>query len=115
MEKVVLWHNPRCSKSRQTKSLLEERGVPLELRLYLENPPTVEELEEILDMLGTESLDPILRKKEALFKELGLQGKSRGELLAAIAEHPKLLERPIAIRGKVARMGRPPEKVLELL
>ncbi|HHI81058.1 MAG TPA: arsenate reductase (glutaredoxin) [Planctomycetes bacterium] len=114
-ETITLWHNPRCSKSRQAKALLEERGVPLELRLYLEKPPSVKELEDLLHKLGAESLDLILRKKEALYKELGLEGKPREEVLQAIAEHPKLLERPIAVRGKQARMGRPPEKVLELL
>ncbi len=112
---ITLWHNPRCSKSRQTKALLEERGVPLELRLYLEEPPSVKELEGILHKLGTETPDLILRKKESLYKELGLLGKSREEILKAIAEHPKLLERPIAVLEDQARMGRPPENVLELL
>ncbi len=112
---VLLWHNPRCSKSRQTKALLEEKGVSLSLRLYLESPPSIQELDELLKMLGTEDPALILRKKESLYKELGLEGKSKGELLKAISEHPKLLERPIAVLGTRARLGRPPEQVLELL
>jgi arsenate reductase len=114
-EQLTLWHNPRCSKSRQTKALLEEKGVSLSLRLYLEEPPTVAELQALLKMLGTEDLSPILRKKEALYKELELEKKSRIEILQAISENPKLLERPIAVLGNQARMGRPPESVLELL
>lgn len=114
--KTVIYHNPRCSKSRQALSLLEEAGVETQVVRYLENPPSAEELEAILTKLGLEPLD-VMRQKDDLFKELGLAGKSltRAEGIRLLAEHPALLERPIVVRGDRAVVARPPEKVSTIL
>ncbi len=112
-----LYHNPRCSKSRETLALLQARGVEPEIVLYLEHPPTVEELERLAQALELEPLQ-FMRVKEPLLKELGLDRhsvRSRGEWLELMAAHPALLERPILVCGGKARLGRPPEAVLELL
>ncbi|NUQ00896.1 MAG: arsenate reductase (glutaredoxin) [Armatimonadetes bacterium] len=113
---VTIYHNPRCSKSRAALALLEERGVRPEVRRYLEQPPTIEELSALLDLLGLEPLD-VMRRSEAPFRQLDLGSgqHSREELLAALVAHPVLLERPIVVSGQRAVLGRPPEKVLELL
>lgn len=112
---VTLYHNPRCSKSRAAKALLEDRGVELELIEYLKTPPRVEDLEALAAKLGVPARG-MLRSNEVIFKELGLGDESLGEdaLLSAIAEHPILLQRPIAVKGDRAVIGRPPERVLEL-
>ncbi len=117
MSKFTIFHNPRCSKSRQALGLLQEQGVDPDIRLYLENPPTVAELSTILRSLGREPRE-LLRKGEAEYKALGLGDNALGdsELLAAMAKHPKLIERPIIIREDgAAVVGRPPENVLDLL
>ena len=113
---ISLLHNPRCSKSRQALALLEANGVEPDIVLYLENTPDKTELAEIIEKLGISARD-LLRKSEQAYKELNLKDptKTDEELLAAMLEHPKLIERPIAIRGNQARIGRPPEQVLELL
>lgn len=109
-----IYHNPHCSKSRQTLALLQERGVQPEIVLYLETPPTAEELHRILSQLGLSAAE-LLRQKDA--KELGLnpEGLSEGDLVAAMVKAPKLIERPIVVRGDKAVLGRPPENVLGLL
>jgi arsenate reductase len=114
--KIVLYHNPRCSKSRAAKALLEERGVELEVIGYLKAPPSAAELARILDLLHLEPRD-LLRKNESEYRRLGLQHPdlSRSELIAAMVEHPRLIQRPIAVRGHRAVIGRPPQRVLELL
>ena len=110
--KDVLLHNPRCSKSRGALELTGER-VPV--RFYLDDPLTYEELRELLAILGVRAID-ITRTGEARFKELGLTGESDDEtLLRAIAGNPILLERPILVRGGRAVIGRPPERVSEIL
>jgi arsenate reductase len=117
MDTFTLWHNPRCSKSREALALLRQRGVEPVLRLYLEQPPTREELEILADALGLEPTR-FLRVKEPLFRELGFSTgdvRSRAEWLDILARHPQLLERPILQAGSRARLGRPPETVLELL
>jgi len=112
-----LYHNPRCSKSRETLALLQARGVEPEVVLYLETPPTVAELEGLALALGLEPLQ-FMRVKEPLLRELGFDRhsvRSRREWLEVLAAHPALLERPIFVVGDKARLGRPPEAVLELL
>ena len=112
---VVIWHNPRCSKSRQTLALLEERGVAPQVRLYLEDGPSEAELREALALLGLPAGD-LVRRGEAAFKEEGLsKGSSDAEILAAMVRVPKLIERPIVFAGDKAAIGRPPEAVLDIL
>ncbi len=112
---VIIWHNPRCSKSRATLALLQERGIAQEVRLYLEDAPTAGEIREALTMLET-GAEKLVRKGEATYKEAGLSRDSDdAALIAAMAAHPKLIERPIVFAGGKARIGRPPEAVLEIL
>ncbi len=112
---VIIWHNPRCSKSRATLALLQERGIAPEVRLYLEDAPTAGEIREALTMLET-GPEKLVRKGEATYKEAGLSRDSDdAALIAAMAAHPKLIERPIVFAGGKARIGRPPEAVLEIL
>ncbi len=114
-DELVLLHNPRCSKSRAARALLEERGVPFTERRYLEDALARDELEELERRLGRPVAEWV-RRGEAAFAEAGLDATSDGKsLLDAIASHPILLERPIAVRGSRARVGRPPERILELL
>ncbi|MBU0500118.1 MAG: arsenate reductase (glutaredoxin) [Gammaproteobacteria bacterium] len=114
---LEIYHNPRCSKSRQTLSLIEGRGIEPVVVKYLETPPDAETLSHILDLLGMEPRD-LMRKKEAEYEALGLDDPalSRDALIQAMAAHPRLIERPIVIKdGKSAVLGRPPEQILELL
>lgn len=113
---VTLFHNPRCSKSRQTLELLRERGIEPVVVEYLKTPPDRVTLREVLEKLGRPARD-MVRRKEALFAELDLERSLDDEeaLLAALEEHPALLERPIVVVGNRARIGRPPESVLEIL
>ncbi|CAI0713968.1 arsenate reductase (glutaredoxin) [Serratia quinivorans] len=117
MKNVTIYHNPRCSKSRETLALLEQHGVTPEVVLYLETPPSVEQLKKLLKELGFTSARELMRKKEDLYKELKLADESLSEaqLLAAMVANPKLIERPIVVNGNQARIGRPPEQVLEIL
>lgn len=116
MSDVVIWHNARCSKSRQTLALLEERGLSPKIVKYLEEPPTAAELERVLGLLDVAPRE-LMRKKEAAYGELGLgdEGKTRGELIAAMVENPTLIERPLVVVGDAAALGRPPENVLSIL
>jgi len=113
---VTIYHNPRCSKSRQTLALLEERGIAPRIVQYLETPPDATTLGSLLDALGLEPRD-LMRKKEEPYKALGLSdpGKSRDALIAAMVAHPILIERPIVTNGARAALGRPPEDVLAIL
>ena len=113
---VTIWHNPRCSKSRQTLKLLEDNGIKPVIRKYLEDAPSPTELRNVLGKLGLTAAD-LVRRQESLFKELGLNnaGASEDQLLAAMTEHPKLIERPVVITDKGAALGRPPENVLDIL
>lgn len=115
-EDIKIFHNPRCSKSRQTLELLHANSAQAEVVEYLKTPPSIAELEQILDMLGLEPRQ-LMRNKEAEYKENNLDDENltRDQLLQAMVDHPKLIERPIVIRGKRAVIGRPPEKVLEIL
>ncbi len=112
---ITLLHNPRCSKSRAALGLLEERGVAVDVRLYLERPLDVAELTSLVDRLGAPVAERV-RRREPEFASAGLgPDSSDRELLIAMAAHPILMERPIAVHGARARIGRPPENVLELL
>ncbi|MBT8409657.1 MAG: arsenate reductase (glutaredoxin) [Alphaproteobacteria bacterium] len=108
-----IWHNPRCSKSRTTLSLLQEAGHEPQVRLYLSDPPSRGELRAISEKLG---LPPsgFIRNSETLYKELGLAQQSEDALLDAMARNPILIERPIVVAGGKAAIGRPPEAVLRL-
>ncbi len=114
-EPVIIWHNPRCSKSRGALRILEERGVPHEVRLYLEHPPSVAEIEEVMAKLGITDPRQMMRKKEPEYRELGLQDADRAQLIRAMAEHPRLIERPILIREDRAIIARPPELAEDFL
>jgi arsenate reductase len=113
-DSVLLLHNPRCSKSRAAKALLEERGTAFTLRLYLDEPLSRAELEELARRLGRPAREWV-RRGEAAFREAGLADADDAKLLEAIAAHPILLERPILVRGERAVVGRPPEDILQLL
>ncbi|MFQ5587359.1 MAG: arsenate reductase (glutaredoxin) [Nitrospiria bacterium] len=114
---VSMFHNPRCSKSRETLKLLNEKGIQPEIRLYLETPPTETQLSDVLKKLNMPPKH-LIRFKEAVAAELGLSladERPDAEWIRIMAEHPKLIERPIVIAGEKAVIGRPPEKVLSLL
>ena len=113
---AVLYHNPRCSKSRAALALLKERDLDLEVVRYLETPPDEAALRELLGQLGMTPLE-LMRRGEARYRELGLKGAdiSDGKRIRAMAENPILIERPIFITNGRAVVGRPPERVLELL
>lgn len=115
MSQVTIYHNPRCSKSRQTLELLQQNQIEPEVVEYLKTPPNAAELKDILDKLNL-SAGELIRKKESLYKELGLSGvNDEDELITAMINNPKLIERPIVIRGNKAAIGRPPEAVLDIL
>ncbi|WP_258240500.1 arsenate reductase (glutaredoxin) [Pseudidiomarina homiensis] len=116
MSQVSIYHNPRCSKSRQTLALLQEQGIEPQVIEYLKDTPDVAQLKDLLSKLGFVSARELMRSKEDVFKELELKNEDDEEkLLAAMAAHPKLIERPIVVKGQQARLGRPPEAVLEIL
>lgn len=116
MTELTLYHNPRCSKSRGALELLEARGLAPTIVRYLETPPDADQLRDLLAKLGL-SARQLLRTGEDEYKALGLDDTSLSEeqLIAAMTAHPKLIERPILIAGDKAVVGRPPEKVLEIL
>ncbi len=111
---TTLYHNPRCSKSRQALQLLQEKGETVDVVLYLKDIPSVAEIKNLLSLLEI-SAEELLRKGESIWKEK-FKGReiSEEEIIQAMHEHPKLIERPIAIKGTKAVIGRPPEKVLQL-
>jgi arsenate reductase len=111
---VTIYHNPRCSKSRTTLKLLQDKGIEPKIVEYLDAPPSAAELKRILGMLGISPRD-LMRKKEA--KEAGLDGASLSDdaLIDGMVAHPIVIERPIVVKGDKARLGRPPEQVLEIV
>lgn len=115
MSDMTIWHNPRCSKSRQTLALMQENGVEPVIRLYLEDPPDAAELRRLLDLLG-QPVTALLRKGEAEYKEhfAAIAGDATA-CLELLACYPKVIERPVVIAGNRAVLGRPPENVLALL
>jgi arsenate reductase (glutaredoxin) len=114
--KVIIYHNPRCTKSRQTLQLLRDRGIEPEVIEYLKTPPDRKTLGAILDMLGMEPRE-LMRRREAPYAELDLDEPALGKtaLIDAMVRHPILIERPIVVAGRKAALGRPPEKVLGIL
>jgi arsenate reductase len=115
MENVKIWHNPRCSKSRNALSLLEEQNIDAEVVRYLDTPHTKEEIKELLAMLNLDARS-LMRTKEEIYKTLDLKNEQDEEkLIEAMVENPKLIERPIVIKGSSAAIGRPIENIIELL
>ncbi|MCF7970541.1 MAG: arsenate reductase (glutaredoxin) [Methylococcaceae bacterium] len=113
---VKIYHNPRCSKSRQTLQLLEEQGIHAEVVEYLKSPPTAAELDNILTLLDMQPRE-LMRKGEAEYKETGMDNPDldRAALIAGMVSTPKLIERPIVLANGKAVIGRPPESVLAIL
>lgn len=113
---ATIWHNPRCSKSRGALALLRERGIEPEVRDYQSRPPSAPEIEHTLSLLALDPRD-VMRRGEAIYAELGLDDPqlSRAQLVAAMAAHPILIERPIVFANGKAAIGRPPEAVLAIL
>ena len=116
MMKVEIYHNPRCSKSRETLALLRDRGIEPEIIEYLKTPPDRSTLEKLLRMLQKEPRD-LMRKKEKEYRELGLDHPEvdRDALIQAMIDHPRLIERPIVVHNRRAALGRPPQQVLDIL
>ena len=116
MSDIIIYHNPRCSKSRQTLALLEQQGVTPDIIEYLKSPPTPNELITILKQLDITARQ-LLRKGEAIYKELNLADGSLTDeqLIQAMCDNPKLIERPIVIHNGKAKLGRPPEAILDIL
>ncbi|MBP80411.1 MAG: arsenate reductase (glutaredoxin) [Acidiferrobacteraceae bacterium] len=111
---ILLYHNPRCSKSRATLALLREQGLEPEIVEYLAHPPDEETLKALQASLGCQIRD-MMRTGEAPYREMNLAQADEPQLLHALTEHPILLQRPIVVNGKRAAIGRPPENVLEIL
>ncbi|MCC4276005.1 arsenate reductase (glutaredoxin) [Marinomonas communis] len=112
---TTIYHNPRCSKSRETLALLEQQGISPEVVLYLQTPPSNETIKTLLNQLGMASARELMRTKEDIYKELDLKSESNEDaLIEAMTANPKLIERPIVIHNDKAKIGRPPESVLEL-
>lgn len=113
---ITIYHNPRCSKSRQTLAMIRDHGIEPEIVKYLERPPSPDELKRIIVRLGVPLRD-IVRSGEAAYLELGLDDDALDDevLVEAICTHPELLQRPIVVHGDRARIGRPPENVQEIL
>ena len=113
---VTIYHNPRCSKSRQTLKLLEQQKIQPQIIKYLDTPPNAETLNALLDMLG---LDPrqLMRQKETEYNALQLDNPelTREQLIQAMIENPRLIERPIVVNNGKAAIGRPPEQILDIL
>ncbi|WP_323085339.1 arsenate reductase (glutaredoxin) [Providencia alcalifaciens] len=116
-DSIKIYHNPRCSKSRETLALLQEKGITPTVVEYLTTPPSVAEIEKLLKMLGFTDARQLMRTKEDIYKELKLADNSvtQAQLIQAMHDNPKLIERPIVVKGKKAKLGRPPEQVLEIL
>ena len=111
---ITIWHNPRCSKSRQTLALIEDKG-DVAIRKYLEDTPSAEEIREVRDLLGVDAI-AMMRPSEAEFREMGLSRTDEDDtLIAAMAACPKLIERPVVLANGKAALGRPPENVLDIL
>jgi arsenate reductase len=116
MPQITLYHNPRCSKSREALTLLAQNGVTPSLQLYMDHPPSAAQMKQLLSMLGCSARE-LLRTSEAAYRELNLANPDLGEaqIIDAMCADPRLIQRPIAVRGKRAIVGRPPEAILELL
>ena len=117
MSNLRIYHNPRCSKSRQTLQLIEQQGFKAEIIEYLKTPPSQQEMVGLLALLGFNSARQLMRKNEDEYKQLSLSDTDLSEqvLIAALCQHPKLIERPIVVNDDKAIIGRPPENVLNIL
>tara|TARA_B100000029_G_C17145216_1_gene803915 strand:- start:88 stop:444 length:357 start_codon:yes stop_codon:yes gene_type:complete len=116
LDNFIIYHNPRCSKSRQTLEILKEKGIEPRVIFYLENPPSEKILKSIISKLGLSAYE-LLRKGETEYKEQDLSNPSKSEedIVQAMLKFPKLIERPIIIKGDRAVIGRPPENVLKII
>lgn len=116
MSKVTIYHNPSCSKSRQTLALLQDNNIEAEIIQYLENPPSAEDLKHLIKLLGLTARD-IIRSGEQEYADqnLGEESLSEESLIQAIIQTPKLLQRPIVVANDKAIIGRPPENVLKII
>ncbi len=115
MAEITIWHNPRCSKSREALKILEENNTEAEVVKYLESTPSKEEIKNILKMLGLSARE-LMRTKEDIYKELNLKDENDEDaLIEAMAKHPKLIERPVIIKGDKAIIGRPTSIVAEFI
>jgi len=114
---VTIWHNPRCSKSRATLAILQENGIEPAIVTYLDTAPGTDEIKNTLSLLGMDSARELMRKGEAEYKdnELGNSALSEDQLISAMHDHPRLIERPIVFADGKASIGRPPESVLEII
>lgn len=112
---MIIWHNPRCSKSRECIKLLDEMNIDIQIREYLKDTPTLGELKDLISMMDIENVRDMMRIKESEYKELDLKNKSDDELLEAMVKYPKLIERPIGINNNKARVGRPVENILDII
>jgi len=116
MSQTVIWHNPRCSKSREAVAISEELNAKSEIVKYLDETPSKEELKQVLKMLGFSSAREWMRTKEDIYKELNLKEESDEErLLDAMVAHPKLIERPVIIKGEKAIIGRPTSIIADFI
>ncbi len=115
MEELTVYFNPSCSKCRTARGILAERGVEAEYVEYLDEPPSRQELERLMGLLGIDDPRAMMRTGEPVYAELGLASAGRDELIDAMTRHPILIERPIVVRGQRAVIARPAERVLELL
>jgi len=113
---ISIWHNPRCSKSRETLALVQEKGIEPDVFLYLEEKPDAKTIESILSKLGITARE-LLRNSEDAYKQENLKDKTLSDdiLIKAMVNEPKLIQRPIVVNGEKAKLGRPPEQVLEIL
>ncbi|UEM38406.1 arsenate reductase (glutaredoxin) [Pectobacterium aquaticum] len=114
---VTIYHNPRCSKSRETLALLQEHNITPDVVLYLDTPPDAATLAQLIKQLGFTSARELMRTKEEIYQQLGLSDTAltEAQLIQAMTDNPKLIERPIVVAQGQARIGRPPEQVLEIL
>ncbi|MCA6951079.1 arsenate reductase (glutaredoxin) [Pectobacterium polaris] len=114
---VTIYHNPRCSKSRETLALLQEHNITPDVVLYLDTPPDAATLAQLIKQLGLTGARELMRTKEEIYQQLGLSDAAltEAQLIQAMIDNPKLIERPIVVAQGQARIGRPPEQVLEIL
>ncbi|MBP2857600.1 arsenate reductase (glutaredoxin) [Dickeya oryzae] len=114
---VTIYHNPRCSKSRETLTLLQQQSIEPEVVLYLDTPPDAATLTRLIKQLGFNNARELMRRKEELYRELNLADDTltEAQLIEAMVTHPKLIERPIVVANGHAKLGRPPEQVLDIL
>jgi len=116
MTDIIFYHNPRCSKSRETLALVDNEQHNVEIIKYLETPPSINTIQTLITQLGFDSARQLMRTKETLYKELDLANEdNESALITAMQANPKLIERPIVVANDKAAIGRPPESVLSIL